>query len=132
MEGQQPIKFYHDTTCQCCTAQEPCPNTHRTDFVGYEHANKFFNINSPKIKFQDGIAYKISDDICRLQDLVARLMQQQGTNFFLNKYSEECEHCQFLDLNADISEDTLERIIISLQELFTEGEVQVLHYGRMA
>jgi hypothetical protein len=64
--------------------------------------------------------------MCRLQDLAARLMQQQGTNFFLNEYPEECEHRQFLDLDANISEDTLERIIISIQELSTEGEVQVL------
>jgi hypothetical protein len=53
-------------------------------------------------------------------------MQQQGTNFFLNEYPQECEHCQFLDLDANISEDTLEKIIILLQELSTEGEVQVL------
>jgi hypothetical protein len=80
-----------------------------------------------KIQFQDGIAYKISDDMHHLQDLAVRLMQQQGTNFFLNEYPEECEHHQFLDLDANIAEDTLERIIILLQELSTEGEVQVLH-----
>jgi hypothetical protein len=49
----------------------------------------------PKIQFQDGIVYKISDNICYLQDLVAKLMQQQG--------------------------------IILLQELSTEGKVQVLY-----
>jgi hypothetical protein len=96
------------------------------DFVGYEQANKFFNIISPKIQFQDEIAYKISDDMRHLQNLAVRLMQQQGTNFFLNEYPEECEYHQFLDLDANISEDTLERIIISLQELSTKGEVQVL------
>jgi hypothetical protein len=64
--------------------------------------------------------------MCHLQDLAVRLMQQQGTSFFLNEYPEECEHRQFLDLDANISKDTLERIIISLQELSTEGEVQVL------
>jgi hypothetical protein len=126
MKGQQPVKFYHETTCRCCTAEEPCSNTHRTDFVGYEHANKFFNIISPKVQFQDGIAYKITDDMHRLQDLAARLMQQQGANFFLNEYPEECEHRQFLDLDANVSEEALDRIILSLQELSTGGEVQVL------
>jgi hypothetical protein len=129
MKGQQPVKFYQEMTCQCCTAKEPCPNTYCMDFVGYQYANKFFNIISLKIQCQEGIAYKISDDMCYLQDLAARLMQQQGTNFFLNEYPEECKHYQFLDLDANISKDTLERIIISLQELSTEGEVQVLQYS---
>lgn len=117
---QSTVKFYHETGCTRCT------NTHRTDFVGYEHANRFFNIISPKVRFPDGCAYKIHDDMHRLKDLAEKLMQKQGVNLFLNEYPEECDHRQFIDLDANVPDDVLERIIFSQQELTTGGEIQVL------
>jgi hypothetical protein len=100
-------------------------NTHRTDFVGYEHANRFFNINSPKVRFPDGLSYKIHDDMGRLSSLVLKLMAAQGENFFLNEYPEECSHHQFIDLDTN-NQKVLDNILMALNELTTTTEIKVL------
>jgi hypothetical protein len=53
-------------------------------------------------------------------------MQKQGPTLFLNEYPEECEHRQYIDLDANVQEGTLQNIICALQELSTGGVVQVL------
>lgn len=127
MATQKTAKFYHETVCKMCTKDEPRVNTHRTDFVGYEKSNRCFNIINNKVKFPDGCSYKIHDDITNLKSLASALMRKQGDNFFLNEYPEECEHRQFIDLDFNIDDDVLQRIILALQELTTPGgEIQVL------
>jgi P4 family phage/plasmid primase-like protien len=126
MDVLHHVRFYHRTMCKICTKEDIHINTHRTDFVGYEHANRFFNIISRKIMFNDGIARNIYNDMEKLRDLATQLMRKQGVHFFLNEYPEECDHRAFIDLDANVSDDVLTRIIYSLQELTTRGEVQVL------
>jgi P4 family phage/plasmid primase-like protien len=123
---QQRVNFYHDTTSAMCTKEKLCVNTHRTDFVGFESANKCFNIISPKVKFPDGRCYQITDDMIRLKDLAVKLMTRQGSNFFLNEYPEECEHRQFIDLDANVSSSALDNIINCLEALTTDGRILVL------
>ena len=120
------VKFYHNTICRVCCKDNICINTHRTDFVGSDNANRFFNIISPKVYFPGNGMFKISDDMVQLRDLVEKLMHKQGNEFFLNEYPEECKHRQFIDLDANIDEDVLTGIIAALQELITNGNVQVL------
>lgn len=116
-DGSRPVKFYHSTYCKICTKGDIRTNTHRTDFVGYEHANRAFDIT----KYS-----KIHNPLYDLRDLVENLMKRQGAFFFLNEYPEECSHLQFIDLDAPIPNELLDLLIVSLEDLTIGGEVLVL------
>ena len=126
MLSKAPIKFFHSTICKTCKKDEIITNTHRTDFVGYESGNKTFNIIANKIQFQDGGYYRIKDNSLALKDLAESLMKAQGDKLFLNEYPEECDHLQYIDLDAKIDDDTLDFIVDALVELTDSGEVKVL------
>jgi P4 family phage/plasmid primase-like protien len=121
----QTINFYHKTTCQACSADNICTNTHRTDFVGYEHANKIFNIIQTW-HHPCGTTHRCGNPLNYLRDLIEDLVKKQGGNFFLNEYPEECKHLQYLDLDADIPGALLNYIVIALCELTVGGNVLIL------
>jgi hypothetical protein len=53
-------------------------------------------------------------------------MEKQRGNFYLNEYPEECDHLQFIDIDANIPDDLLENVIIALKDLTTGAEILVL------
>lgn len=116
-DDTQKVKFYHSTYCKVCTKDNICTNTHRTDFVGYSHANRIFDVTKHS---------KTRTPLYDLRDLAETLMKKQGANFFLNEFPEECSHLQYIDLDADIPDDLLDLIIDSLECLTINGEVRVL------
>ncbi len=124
--AEHAVKFYHETNCRACTKDNICVNTHRTDFVGYDHANRFFNIIGARTYFPDGSSIQLRSNISRLQDLAEKLMEKQGENFFLNEYPEECDHLQYIDLDENIPDDLLAGLIAALEELTIGGKVLTL------
>lgn len=116
-DRRQLVKFYHKTTCKICTKDNICANTHRTDFVGFAHANRAFDITNHS---------KISSPLYELRDLVDGLLRKQGRFFFLNEFPEECSHLQFIDLDANVPDALLDALVVSLEDLTIGGEVLVL------
>lgn len=121
-----PVKFYHETTCKCCKKDDLHINTHRTDFVGHEHANKFFNVIPRKYTLPDGNKIFIEDQRKTIKDLALQLMLKQGKDFFLNEYPEQCEHLQYFDIDAHIDDNTLQEIVFNIEALTNDGVVKVL------
>ena len=125
MKSARDLKFYHDSTCKTCNKHELIVNTHRTDFVGYEKANKTFSIFAKRIYFPYGGSIGLTNDMATLRSLASDLMDKQGQFFFLNEYPEECEHRQYIDIDAPISDELLADIL-SVLKCLTSAKVLVL------
>jgi putative DNA primase/helicase len=125
--GEGAANFYHSTLCTFSSKDRVCVNTHRTDFVGYKQSNKAFNVIARSIHHPSGALLQAKSDIDNLRDLADSLIKKQGDAFYLNEYPEECEHLQYIDIDANINDELLDYIIVMLKELATEGaEVLVL------
>jgi hypothetical protein len=100
-------RFYHNSRCKF---EEP--NTHRTAFV--DKANYAFNI-----------AEKGKADIHELQSLVAKLIEHQGQDFFLNEYPQGVEHKVYIDIDMPIDEACITAIMEFIEDLI-DGDPQVM------
>jgi len=129
---QSGPKFFHNTRCAVCKADELHTNTHRTDFVGYEHGNRFFNV-IPRLHFQEGGSIAC-DPTPNLRDLAKSLMAAQGPHFMLNEYPEECDHRLYIDIDYNMPTHILCDIIEALESLMENGQVLTLrntHSGKV-